>query len=359
MEIRIDIDAVQFNVDIPPVVIINCPQWRRGYGEALTTAGTETQQQGGNMKKILPWVVGILAGISVAYAADDVPRAISTLKSIAVQEVRESNDRFPEWLKRFDVSVEGVENSKPTWSIETVQPLYQTPDTLSHTAFFQGRWGHRSGADTLNLGAGYRRLLDDRSWLLGVNAFYDMELDVNHRRFGLGGEAIGRYATFRANYYKPDSGTKTVSISDGITKTEKALRGHDFGIDLPVPYLPWMRLSATSFRWNAATSGVADQKGEKYTLFGNVTDQISFEIGKTDDNSLARNDSFFKLTYTLALGKTLNGVEGSLLGGARSRSAFTERDLTQHTLNKVVRQNDIIAEKTSSGGGGVSIGRRN
>lgn len=309
--------------------------------------------------KTSPWVVGILAGSSVAYAADDVPQAVSALKSVAAHELRQSNDRIPEWLKRIDLSVEGVENGKPTWSIETVQPLYQTPGILSHTAFFQGRLAHRSGDENLNLGAGYRYLVDDKSWLLGVNAFYDMTREAHHRRFGLGGEAIGRYATFRANYYEPDSGTKTVRISDGITETEKALRGHDLEIDLPVPYLPWMRLSATSFRWNAATSGVNDLKGEKLTLFGNVTDHISFKLGQTDDNSPGGNDIFFQLTYTLALGKPMNGVEGSLLGGTRSRSAFTERDLTKHTLDKVVRQNEIIVEKRRSGGGGVSIGRRN
>lgn len=312
--------------------------------------------------KMSPWVLGvlgILAGSSSAYAADDVRQAVSALKSVAVHELRPSNDRFPAWLKRIDLNLEGVADSKPTWSIETVQPLYQTPGTLSHTAFFQGRLAHRSGDETLNLGAGYRYLVDDKSWLLGANAFYDMTNEARHRRFGLGGEAIGRYATFRANYYEPDSGIKTVGISNGVTDTEQALQGRDLEIDLPVPYLPWMRLSATSFRWNAATSGIADLKGEKITLFGNVTDHISFKLGQTNDNSTGGHDTFFHLTYTLALGTPMNGVEGSLLGGTRSRSAFAGRDLTKHTLDKVVRQHEIIVEKRSSGGGGVSIGRRN
>lgn len=306
----------------------------------------------------LPWltVTGALAFVLVAHAENDVQRAVSTLKNIAAQEAKGSNDRIPDWLKRTDVSIEGLENSKPNWSIETIQPLHQTPSTLKDTVFFQGRLGYRSADLTLNLGAGYRRLLENRNWLLGANLFHDAERNANHRRWGIGGEAIGRFATLRANYYMPDSGTKVISVNDGVTRTEKALRGQDVAIDVPVPYLPWLRFSASSYRWYAATSGVDDQKGNKYTLLGNISEHLAFEFGKTDDNS-NNGDSFFRLTY--ALGRSLNGVDSTLLGGLRSRSAFTARDLTKHTLDKVVRQNEIIVEKRSSGGGGVSIGRRN
>ncbi len=306
--------------------------------------------------KILPWTAGILAAVSVAYAADDVPRAISTLKNIAAQEVKGSNDKIPAWLKRTDISVEGIENGKPTWSIETVQPLYQTPSTLDHTVFFQGRWGHRAGDDTLNLGAGYRHLLENKSWLLGLNLFHDMEREANHRRWGFGAEAIGRYATVRANYYKPDSGAKVVRVADGVTETEKALRGHDVEVEVPVPYLPWMRFSASAYRWYAATSGIDDKMGDKFSLLGNITSHLSFELSQLDDN-YRRKENSFKLTYTF--GRPMNGTEEALFGGVRSRQAFAARDLTKHTLDKVKRENEIIVEKRRTGGGGVSIGRRN
>ena len=310
------------------------------------------------MKMKWSWGVasGLLAAAFAVQAENDASRAVSTVANIAAQEVKGSNDKIPDWLKRTDISIEGLENSKPTWSIETVQPLFQTPSTLDHTLFFQGRWGHRAGDDTLNLGAGYRHLLENKSWLLGVNVFHDMERKANHRRWGFGAEAIGRYATVRANYYKPDSGTKIVRVSDGVTETEKALRGHDVEVDVPVPYLPWMRFSASSYRWYAATSGLDDQKGDKYTLLGNISKHLSFELSQLDDN-YRRKENSFKLTYTF--GKPSNGVDNTLFDGLKASRAFTERDLTKHTLDKVVRQHEIIVEKRRSGGGGVSIGRRN
>lgn len=299
---------------------------------------------------------GALICAFAAHAEDDARRAVSVLTNIVSQEVKSNNGRIPDWLKRTDISIEGIENGKPTWSIETVQPLYQTPDSLHDTIFFQGRIGHRSSDQTLNLGLGYRRLLDDKSWLLGMNAFYDLERKASHRRWGIGGEAIGRYATLRANYYEPDSGEKVISVSDSVTRTEKALRGHDIGVDVPVPYLPWLRLTANTYRWHAATSGVDDLKGDKFTLLGNINQHLAFELG-VDDVSGSKENYFFKLSYTF--GKPLNGVESTLLDGMRSHSAFTARDLTKHTLDKVVRQNEIIVEKRRSGGAGVSIGRRN
>ena len=141
-----------------------------------------------------------------------------------------------------------------------------------------------------------------------------MEREANHRRWGIGGEAIGRYATVRANYYKPDSGAKVVRNEGGVTETEKALRGHDVEIDVPVPYLPWLRLSANTYRWYAATSGVDDQKGDKYTLLGNISKHLSFELSQLDDN-YRRKENSFKLTYTF--GKPLNGVASTLFDGLK------------------------------------------
>lgn len=305
-------------------------------------------------------IAAVLFGMASGARAGDqgIDNVAQTAAQIVAGQVKKSvNDDAPDWLKRTDIGIEGMVHSKPTWSIETIQPLFQTPTTLRDTVFFQGRWGYRNSDNTLNLGLGYRRLLEDKTWLLGVNTFFDTTTKQSHQRVGLGAEAIGQYMTLRANYYDAISDEKTVSTSGGVTTTEKALDGHDFEIDAPLPYLPWLRVAATGYRWKSATSGVEDVKGEKLTFRGNLTRNISMEFGQMDDNY--RNvEHFARITYNL-LSTPTNGTGSTLLGGLKPGSAFTARDLSQHTLDKVQRQNDIVVETKRSGGGGVTIGRRN
>ena len=280
-------------------------------------------------------------GAAAASALDNTVRAGLTVKDP------------PDWLKRTDISVQGITSGKPTWSIETLQPLYQTPKSLTDTVFFQGRWGRRDGDDTLNLGLGYRRLLDDKSWLLGVNTFYDVTRQDSHRRIGLGLEAIGRYVTLRSNYYDGQSGVRTVSTAGGSSTTEKALDGVDYELETPVPYAPWLRFSAAGFRWSAATAGYPDLKGDTFLLRGNLSATWSLEVGRTNDN-YNNGRTFARLTWTPGANPG-NGISTHLLASGRSGAAFQARDLTQHTLDKVRRQNDMVVERRA---GGIVIARK-
>lgn len=304
-------------------------------------------------------MAGATLGVAALQASDALAQASAAASSVvqnAAQQAK-SDSRLPEWLRRTDISVESMNRSNPTWSIETVQPLYQTPNTLRDTVFFQGRWGRRNADNTINLGLGYRHLLEDNSWLLGVNTFYDMTTKYDHSRLGLGAEAIGRYVTLRTNYYSRLSGEKTISTENGITTTERVLSGYDYELDAPLPYLPWMRVAANAYRWKSATAGTPDVKGDKLTLKANLSGNFHIELGRQDDN-YRRPDAFIMLTYN-AFGTPGNGVQGNLLGGLKPAAAFQARDLKLHTLDKVRRQNDIVVERKSSGGGGITIGRRN
>ena len=168
-------------------------------------------------------LVGSVLGIAAFCATDAMAQSASSLAQSAVQHAKERVGLL-EWLRRTDFSVESMDRSKPTWSVETVQPLYQTPSTLRDTVFLQGRWGHRNADNTFNLGLGYRRLLDDKSWLLGVNGFYDLATKYNHQRFGLGAEAIGRYVTFRTNFYEGDHHAADLYGAGHFDKNARAQR---------------------------------------------------------------------------------------------------------------------------------------
>lgn len=140
--------------------------------------------------KNLSFAVVVVGGLSAGAAnAQDVSGQATPLVQSAIEKAK-NGSTAPEWLRRTEINVESLDKSKPTWAIETVQPLYQTPKTLRDTYFFQGRWGYRNDDDTVNLGLGYRRLLEDKSWLLGVNAIYDMTTKYRHERAGWGAKQL-------------------------------------------------------------------------------------------------------------------------------------------------------------------------
>lgn len=118
-----------------------------------------------------------------------------------------------------------------------------------------------------------------------------------------------------------------------------------------------LRLAATSYVWKSATSGIDDSRGDRLALRGNITPNLSIELGRYDDN-YRKSEGYLMVAYNF-LGRPNNGVSGSMSQGARSTNAFQARDLTLHTLDKVRRQNDIVVERKSGGGAGVTIGRRN
>lgn len=314
------------------------------------------------MKRILLMVfvsgVGIL-GITTTQAASGSSENANLSAEVgqATQQVVEKAKAYSgwDWLRRTDLTFETMDLRKPTWGIETIQPLYQTPDSLSNTYFFQGRWGYRNLDNTFNLGLGYRHLFDNQKLLLGINGFYDIATRYKHQRIGAGAEAIGRYLTLRANYYEPISNRKTISETGGITTYGKALRGYDGEIDVPVPFMPWIRFAANIFRWKHDAAGLDDITGNTLVIRSNLTKYLFLELGRKNDTQLF-SQKYIMVTLNL-LGLPNNGAQGTMADGIFNRTPFSARDLTEHTLDKVQRQNDIIVETTSSGGSGVTIGR--
>ena len=248
------------------------------------------------------------------------------------------------WLDRTDIAVNLQDAQDSSWSVETLQPLHQTKDTLRHTVFYQGRVAGRGGDETVNLGLGYRKLNPDETAILGANIFYDTTIEAKHQRFGLGFEYIGKLATFRSNIYRKLSGEKT--IVDGSTTTyEQALNGIDYSIDLPVPSLNPLRFNLTGYNWKAVRTA-DDLTGRKIAISGRFNKRIRYRFG-VDDNNYDGTKFFASLTYKLGSSSIVD------VDAVGINEPSTERNLRNHTLDKVVRENDVIVQKR----GGVVIGR--
>ena len=260
-----------------------------------------------------------------------------------------ADEEKPAWLERSSLSVTESQDYDVEFEFETIQPVMQTPETHEHTVFVQGRVAKTSDDETVNIGLGYRNLNDDQSLLLGVNAFYDATTDYGHRRGSVGFEAIGKTMTARANIYSALSDEKK-KVKGSVTTYQSALDGYDISLDAPVPYMPWMRAQATSYKFSSL-KGFDDVSGSKVAIIGNLNHHVSFEVG-ADDNNYNGTDNFVSVQYNLA-GVSTNGITATLADGALSQEIATGRDLKNHTLDKVVRNNNIIVQTR----GGIVIGR--
>ena len=94
----------------------------------------------------------------------------------------DGHETTPAWLERTTLSVSESQDSDVNFEFETIQPLMQTPETLRHTVFFQGRLASQDGDETLNIGVGYRNLTEDENMLYGMNAFYDATSEYKQTR---------------------------------------------------------------------------------------------------------------------------------------------------------------------------------
>ncbi len=293
----------------------------------------------------------------VEQTAEQSARSAARSSIAALMPDAKGKDGKYDWLRRTEIDWGFLQNGKPQQSILTVQPLYQSPDKRN-TVFVQGSIYHYALFGeyrwTGNLGVGYRRLLAHNRVLLGVNGFYDDEITNNHRRASLGAEAKWGPLDWGINWYKALSGDRGVNGD-----IEKALGGWDTRLASQVPFLPWASVSARYYRWNAHYAS-NDSTGPEYAaelrLAPGLTLQVSHDTHDFS-NSTSHGQNALMLEFRLA-GR--HHEPTLITGPVISKSIFAERDLSEHTLDKVRRENRILVERrTNINGATVIISRLN
>ena len=195
-------------------------------------------------------------------------------------------------VKHLEFDIQLQEHLKPTLSLTNVNRISESVNS----AFFNQNTISIYGRDqTVNLGLGYRTLINEDRVLLGANIFLDYSFDESHQRNGAGLEAISSVFDLRANYYDATSGIQT--LGDG--STEEALDGWDTRLDYHLPIDNDVRIFASLFEFENA-SGLFELKGEKYGLTGSFNN-LNYEAGYIDDNKTG-DGSFASIKYTIPLG---------------------------------------------------------
>ena len=231
-----------------------------------------------------------------------------------------------------EVALSSGKTQKVKGNILVVMPFSDIDDKKNVT-FTQGSiYFSDDDTETLNLGLGQRKLLDNENLILGANLFYDHELSSNHQRASFGVEAITSVGSLRANQYYGLSGWKTVN---GIR--EKALDGHDMEVGAPLPYLPWTKAYYRTFEWKGA-SGVSDLKGDEMSLEANLPFGLNVEVGKRSNDNSTKDREFVSLTWRCCY-KSDQQTFGI------SDKAFNLTSVADQRFQKVRRQNLIVKQQ--------------
>lgn len=256
-------------------------------------------------------------------------------------QIFNATDR-PAWLTRTDITYDVQHATTPVSGLETIQPLYTD---VRHTLFWQGRASYNDGSSTYNLGLGYRFLGERKDFMWGINTFFDENPRYQHKRLGLGAEYFTPYVTFRANYYDALTGRRYTSSNI----FERALNGYDASVESPVPYFAWMRFTVEGYHWRGVVANDVNGGLAKLRIF--PARQLEVDAGVSEDNS-QNFQAFMSLNYYFG---APDFIENSGTTPATSEGVFAAQNLENMRLEKVIRNNNIVVEKTVGTAGSTAI----
>jgi hypothetical protein len=258
----------------------------------------------------------------------------------------------PGWLKRVEFSTQVETDKKPTFSLETVQPLYQDESKVN-TVFIQPRVNLRDERTLYNLGFGYRRLVSE-NLILGLNTFGDYQDKSRHGRVGVGFEALGQVLEARLNSYFGGVSSKSNIHETGAGLTvEQVVDGMDLELGAPLPYLPWLKMYGGGSWYDFKK--FTDKVEWKSRLEARLNEYTRVEVYAWDDNK-GEMEYGGRLRFNVAFHAWTDITKAFKF----AKEIFPAKDLTEELLIPVERHHEIVVEQyTESGGLVIEAGRGN
>ena len=293
-------------------------------------------------KTLLSSILTISLGMSLSVSADDSEQIKSSLMSRMTSSASSfvSTGIGALLSPNFD-TVEVNTNLKEgdsTVNIGVLKAYGNNPNSFLFNQINLNRFDKRT---TLNLGLGFRRLNADETWMTGVNAFYDHEFPDDHKRTGVGFEVVSSVLESRVNSYNGTTGY----IKDKSGTDSKVLDGRDMGFKVALPYLPGMMFGMNAVQWKGI-DGLKDQKMRKYSLGGNLSDNLSLSYVRTDYKDASKKDTdSITLNYTWAFGQEKH-VRPSLFTLADKAYEFKKLGAERYDLVK--RENNLVKKKSGT-----------
>ncbi|MDR2460831.1 MAG: inverse autotransporter beta domain-containing protein [Deltaproteobacteria bacterium] len=147
--------------------------------------------------------------------------------------------------------------------------LYPVYDGKEHIVFLQtGINAFEAGRKVFYLGTG-ARYFPTPNLGVGLNAFYDHELKMDHGRWGVGTELFWSYLSFAFNYYAPTGSFKSSKVYPGLL--ERPAKGYDLRLEGRLPFYDKLGITVARESFSGGltpygTSGTIG-KGQKNTSY--------------------------------------------------------------------------------------------
>ena len=241
------------------------------------------------------------------------------------------------------------------YSILAVVPIAFNPYAQlsnEHLYFTQLRFGnHEPYANgdqrhLLNVGLGFRTLMNDNNAILGANIFYDRD-DEDHQRGSVGVEFLANNFEVYGNIYDRLS-DRASYVHGSTTITEEVLNGYDYSLVGQIPYMPWAKAIYKGYRWDATGT---DIEGYEIGLEAQLMRGLILEYGRNKPDNQSTED-FASITFRWPS----DHLTPTLVTHTITEYAFPVKNMKNEMLHKVRRTNNIITEKNM---GGVFIARSN
>ncbi|WP_447776307.1 Ig-like domain-containing protein [Pseudomonas chlororaphis] len=282
--------------------------------------------------------VGVVKQLGGIVASDNAGRdAASMAKGAAVGAM---NQEAQAWLNQFgtaraQINVDDKGNLYGS-AVDILVPLADTKQTL---LFSQVGGRNQDSRNTLNFGAGVRHHMTEK-WLLGLNAFYDVDVTNHNRRLGVGAEAFHDNLKLAANSYMRLSNWR--QSRDFADYDERPANGFDIRAQAYLPSYPQLggKLMYEKYygkdvglfgKNNRQSDPQAVTVGLEHTPFPLMTWGIDHKSG-----SGGQSDTQVKLGFTYRFGEPLSKqVDPSAVAAMRS-VAGSRLDLVERNNNIVL-----------------------
>ena len=229
-----------------------------------------------------------------------------------------------------EASIDLREGFKPDYSILAVRELLKIDSGNIFTQFSLFNTEQANEEKIIgNFGLGTRKLFDDNTVLVGLNAFVDNDFSETNRRASIGFELRNSVLDFNSNIYE--------SLQD--SQDERVLDGWDYRLASQVPYLHWSKIFINHYEWDGVLRN--DIKGTKIGSEMILTRSLNLEVAYDDKDKKGLEDEWYTKIQFVHPPRN-NGP--TAMDGVSQVAWKENKDMSGELLSKVKRNNKIMIE---------------